>query len=94
MIKPDVVFFGESLPADVLSQATNCSRNCDLFIVIGSSLVVYPAAYMPAYAKEGGAKLVIVNVSTTGYDLQADILVNAGAGDVMEEVLRRVRGKL
>jgi len=87
MLKPDVVFFGESLPAEVLYEATKRSKVCDLFIVIGSSLAVYPAAYMPAYAKEGGAKLVIINASTTSHDLQADILVNAGAGDVMEKVL-------
>jgi NAD-dependent SIR2 family protein deacetylase len=46
---------------------------------------------MPAYAKEAGAKLAIVNASTTAYDLQADILVNAGAGDVMEKVIGLVR---
>lgn len=87
MLKPDVVFFGESLPAAVLSEATRRSRSCDFFIVIGSSLVVYPAAYMPAYAKEAGAKLAIINASATAYDLQADILVNAGAGDVMERIM-------
>lgn len=91
MLKPDVVFFGESLPAAVLHEATRRSRNCEFFIVIGSSLAVYPAAYMPAYAKEAGAKLAIINAGTTGYDLQADILVNAGAGDVMEKVIGLVR---
>jgi NAD-dependent deacetylase len=94
MLKPDVVFFGESLPAQVLHEATRRSKACDLFIVIGSSLVVYPAAYMPAYAKEGGAKLVIINASTTPYDLEADVLVNAGAGGVMEAVMMKVRERL
>jgi len=91
MLKPDVVFFGESLPAEVLHEATRRSKICDLFIVIGSSLAVYPAAYMPAYAKEGGAKLAIINASTTTHDMQADILVNAGAGDVMEKIISIVR---
>lgn len=91
MLKPDVIFFGESLPAAVLYEATKRSKTCDLFIVIGSSLAVYPAAYMPAYAKEGGAKLVIINASTTSYDMQADILVNADAGAVMEKVIKIVR---
>jgi NAD-dependent deacetylase len=87
MLKPDVVFFGESLPAAVLYEAARRSRNCDFFIVIGSSLAVYPAAYMPSYAKEAGARLAIINASTTAYDLHADILVNSGAGDVMEKIM-------
>ncbi len=94
MLKPDVVFFGESLPAAVLREATRRSKECDFFVVIGSSLAVYPAAYMPAYAKEAGAKLAIINASTTSYDLQADILVNAGAGDIMERVLNKVKERL
>ena len=94
MLKPDVVLFGESLPADVLREATLRSNRCDLFIVIGSSLAVYPAAYMPAYAREAGAKLVIINAGTTTYDLHAHILANAGAGDMMEEVMNRLRGLL
>lgn len=91
MLKPDVIFFGESLPAAILNEATRRSKHCEFFIVIGSSLAVYPAAYMPAYAKEAGAILAIINAGTTAYDLQADILVNAGAGDVMEKVIRLVR---
>ncbi len=61
MLKPDVVFFGESLPQAVLREATQRSGSSDLFIVIGSSLAVYPAAYMPLYAREAGADLVIIN---------------------------------
>jgi NAD-dependent deacetylase len=61
-------------------------------VVIGSSLVVYPAAYVPAYAKEAGAKLVIINMSSTPYDRRADVLINASAGEVMERILREVRG--
>lgn len=94
MLKPDVVFFGEALPAAVLQEATRRAASCDLFIVIGSSLVVYPAAYMPAYAKEAGAKLVIINASTTPYDLQAEVLVNARAGDVMEKVIEKLGYKI
>ena len=68
ILKPDVVFFGESLPGDVLQEATSRSHQCDLFIVIDSTLVVYPAAYMPEYAVERGAKLVIINLSSTPMD--------------------------
>ena len=91
MLKPDAVFFGESLPQKVLSEATHRSCNCDLFIVIGSTLIVYPAAYMPAYAVNSGAKLVIINLSPTPMDRQATVLIRAKAGEVMSKVIERVR---
>ena len=56
------------------------SEECDLLIVIGSSLVVYPAAYMPLYAKRSGAKIVIINMGDTGHDDIADVFINAPAG--------------
>ncbi len=89
-LKPDAVFFGEMLPAEVLNAATAHSMRCDLFIVIGSSLVVHPAALMPAYAKDRGAKLVIINIGGTPYDSQADILIEEKAGDVMSKIVEKV----
>ena len=71
IIKPDVVFFGESLPAKALEQAQKESSLCDLFFVIGSTLTVYPAALMPEYALSNGAKLVIINLSPTPLDEKA-----------------------
>ena len=65
ILKPDVIFFGEALPEETLREATWHANHCDLLIVVGSSLVVYPAAYMPLYAKQSGAKLVIVNLTPT-----------------------------
>lgn len=94
ILKPDVVFFGEALPVEALRNATHCSSKCDLLIAIGSSLVVYPAAYMPVYAKEAGAKLVIINIGNTPYDSSADILINGKAGEAMEMTLKKVRKKL
>ena len=91
ILKPDAVFFGEALPADVLREAAHRSNNCDLFIVIGSTLVVYPAAYMPMYAANAGAKLVIINLSSTPMDSQANVLMKAKAGEAMTKVLQRVR---
>jgi len=93
ILKPDVVFFGESLPERVLREATHRSHNCDLFIVIGSTLVVYPAAYMPIYATDSGAKLVIINLSSTPMDRQATVVIRAKAGEIMPKVLQRVTGK-
>ena len=94
ILKPEGVFFGEPLPEKALREATYYSQNCDLFIVIGSTLVVYPAAYMPSYAVQSGAKLVIINLSPTPLDSQANILIQAKAGEAMSRVMERVREKL
>jgi NAD-dependent deacetylase len=87
ILKPDVIFFGESLPPQTLKDATYAASNCDLLIVIGSSLVVYPAAYIPLYAKGGGAELVIINKTETPYDANADVVIHGGAGEVMDDIV-------
>jgi len=94
ILKPDAVFFGESLPQKALNDAANHSRNCDLFIVIGSTLVVYPAAYMPMYAVEAGAKLVIINLSPTPMDSKATALINSKAGEAMVRIVDGVKSLL
>ncbi|MBA7499704.1 NAD-dependent protein deacetylase [subsurface metagenome] len=94
ILKPAAVFFGEPLPAEVLEAATSRSSNSDLFIVIGSTLVVYPAAYMPIYAVRSGAKLVIINLTATPMDMEATVLIRAKAGEVMPKVLQRVTEKI
>ena len=94
ILKPDVVLFGEQLPEAVLREASLRSYECDLFIVIGSTLVVYPAAYMPIYAADAGAKLVIINLSSTPMDHQADVLIGTKAGETMSRVVRKVTEKI
>jgi NAD-dependent deacetylase len=91
ILKPDAVFFGESLPQETLQEAIRHSRNCDLFIVIGSTLVIYPAAYIPNYAAEAGAKLAIVNLTPTPFDHYATIIIRQKAGDTMSKVMEKVR---
>ncbi|MFC2002637.1 NAD-dependent deacetylase [Chloroflexota bacterium] len=93
ILKPSAVFFGEALPADVLMEATRHSQNCDLCIVVGSTLVIYPAAYMPMYAVSSGAKLVIINLSSTPMDNEAAVLIRAKAGEAMSKVLQWVKEK-
>lgn len=83
MLKPEVVFFGESLPADVLSEAVRVTKACDLFLVVGSSLVVQPAAGLPVLAKQNGARLVIINKEPTPLDALADLVVHAGATEIL-----------
>lgn len=94
LLKPEVVFFGEALPADTLDEANLRAGDCDLCIVIGSTLVVYPAAYVPAIARQSGAKLAIVNLSETPMDGQAQVLITGSAGEVMTRVLEKLKARL
>lgn len=94
LLKAATVSFGEAMPQDKMRQADHFSRSCDLFIVIGSSLVVYPAASMPVIAKQAGAKLVIVNHDPTELDSLADVVIHAKAGETMAAALHSVKQKL
>ena len=91
ILKPDAVFFGEALPQETLQEAIRRAQDCDLFIVIGSTLVIYPAAYVPTYAREAGAKLAIINLSSTPFDHYAEVIIRGKAGQIMSEVMERVR---
>lgn len=91
ILKPDVVFFGEALPEKVLQEAMRHADRCDLLIVVGSSLVVYPAAGIPFAAQQAGAKLVIVNLSPTPADPIADVVINASAAAVLPRIVAEVK---
>jgi NAD-dependent deacetylase len=91
VLKPDAVFFGEALPQDTLQEAIRRSRDCDLLIIVGSTLLVYPAAYVPIYAKEAGVKLAIVNLGSTPLDDYAAVVIGGGAGDAMSSVMQIVK---
>jgi len=93
MLKPAIVMFGEQLSYDVLEEAGRRARASDLFIVIGSTLVVYPAAYMPQYAVQSGARLVIINIGETPLDRQASVLISAKAGETMAAIINKVKEK-
>jgi NAD-dependent deacetylase len=90
-LKCATIAFGQSLPAEVLEKSFAYARNCDLFLTIGSSLVVQPAAMLPLEAKRGGARLVLVNLSTTPYDQAMDIIVRGNAGPVMDSIMTELR---
>lgn len=94
IIKPHTVLFGETMPVQETLEAELRAKRSDLFVVVGSSLVVYPAAMMPLYAKEAGAALVIVNLSETPHDDHADVLIPGKAGPVMEEIVKTVKQRL
>jgi len=89
-LKSDTISFGQAMPVDELEKATDLSRNADFFMVVGSTLLVHPAAAMPDYATKNGAFLVIVNLSETPYDDAADVLIQVKAGDVLPEIVTQV----
>ncbi|MBQ3411969.1 MAG: NAD-dependent protein deacylase [Oscillospiraceae bacterium] len=85
IIKPDVVLYDESLDGDVIDHAINAIYNCDLLIVGGTSLSVYPAASFINYLNRN-AKLAIVNLSPTGADSSADLVITAGIDSVFKAI--------
>jgi len=82
-IKTGTVSFGQPMPEDAMRQAQVETESADLFLAAGSSLVVYPAAWFPAYAKECGARLVILNREATGLDERADLVLNLEIGPTL-----------
>jgi len=88
---PSVVNFGQSLPEKDLRESYEHSKMCDLFIVVGSSLVVYPAADMPRVALQVGAKLVIINQGETPYDSESHLRFTEAVGEVLPPVIEQLK---
>jgi NAD-dependent deacetylase len=86
LVKTAVISFGQTMPAEPMARAREAALACDLFLVLGSSLVVYPAAGFPLTAKRNGAALAIVNREPTELDGYADLVLNEEIGAVMSEV--------
>jgi NAD-dependent deacetylase len=87
MVKTATISFGQSMPEDEMARAKAATFGADLFIVLGSSLVVYPAAGFPIMAKQNGSGLVIVNREETELDDIADLVINAEIGATMSRVM-------
>jgi len=85
-IKSATIAFGQAMPEAELRRARTLALSCDLFIVVGSSLVVYPAAVLPVAAKRNGARLVILNRTATGLDAMADLVIHADIGSVLDSL--------
>ncbi len=83
IVKTATISFGQPMPEPALERAESEARSCDLFVAIGSSLVVYPAAALPGVAKTHGAQLAILNREPTGFDRMADLVINAEIGDTL-----------
>ena len=87
IVKSAVISFGQPMPVDAMQRARTQSLNCDLFLALGSSLQVYPAAGFPVIAKKHGAKLVIINRDQTDLDPLADLVINDHIGAVLPTAL-------
>jgi NAD-dependent deacetylase len=85
MVKSATVAFGQALSPDILRASRQATLAADLYLVLGSSLVVRPAAALPLLAKQNGAVLVIVNRDLTPLDAVADLVIRADVGGVLEE---------
>jgi NAD-dependent SIR2 family protein deacetylase len=90
-LKSSVVGFGDSLPVKDLTESFEHARDCDLLIVIGSSLVVTPAATIPQVAFEAGARLVIINQGETPLDAIAQLRFTEAIGEVFPTAVRRLK---
>lgn len=82
-LRPDVVLFGEMLPAGAFETAERKARECDLFLVVGTSALVYPAAGLASIAKRGGAFLVEINPEETPMSGFCDVTIREAAGKVL-----------
>lgn len=87
VLKPNVVLFGEQLPAQVLIKAEKDARQADVVLVAGSSLEVYPVADLPRIVKQNGGKLILVNLGKTSYDRQADIVIQGDVAEVLPSIV-------
>lgn len=90
LVKTATISFGQPMPQAEMRRAEAATLSCDLFMVLGSSLTVYPAAGYPLLAKQNGARLVIVNREPTPLDSSADIVIHDSIGKVLSAVVPRL----
>jgi NAD-dependent deacetylase len=85
-LKPTVVLFGEAMPVAAVEEAFMLARSADVMLVVGSSLVVYPAAHVPRVAVDAGATLIVVNAEPTPLDRFANVVINGRSGEILHEL--------
>ncbi|MDY6791073.1 MAG: NAD-dependent protein deacylase [Thermodesulfobacteriota bacterium] len=90
-LKPDTISFGQAMPVDKVEQAIKRSKNSHFFMVVGSTLVVQPAAHMPVYAKNNGAFVAMINLSETPCDGICDVRINGKAAEVLQKITNAIQ---
>ncbi|AEC52544.1 NAD-dependent deacetylase [Pyrococcus sp. NA2] len=91
LLRPDVVWFGEPLPEKELNEAFRLAEKSDVIIVIGTSGLVYPAAYVPYIVKESGGTVVEVNIENSAITPIADFFLKGKAGEVLPKIAQEIR---
>lgn len=91
-LRPDVVWFGEMLPPGAFEAASEAARNCEVFLSIGTSSLVYPAASLPFEALEAGATVAEINPDETPLSIGVDYALRGRAGEVLPALLDALRG--
>ena len=86
-LKPTVVLFGEPMPVAAMHEALALAQGADVMLIVGSSLVVHPAADIPLAAVRSGARLIIINAEPTPFDSLAEVVIHGRAGEVLPEIL-------
>ena len=90
MLRPDVVWFGESLQREALSAAQDYAQSCDVFLSIGTSTLVEPAASLPFLALQSGASVVEINTQQTPLSPQAHVVIQASAGKALPVLVQAI----
>jgi NAD-dependent deacetylase len=90
ILKTTIVYFGEDLPLDATTRAWNMAEQADAVLVVGSSLCVYPAAFVPLDVVDRGNPMVIVNRGETDHDFRAIVLVDGSAREILPELVERL----
>jgi NAD-dependent deacetylase len=89
-LKPTVVLFGEPMPLPAMHEALALAQSADVMLVVGSSLVVHPAADIPLAAVRAGASLIIINTEPTPFDSLAEVVIHGRAGEVLPAILTQL----
>jgi NAD-dependent deacetylase len=93
VIRPDVVFFGEAIPHQALTQSNQEARSCNVMLVIGTSAEVQPAASLPDIAKSHGATIIEINIEATSFTgYTSSYFIKGKAGEILPKIVALVKG--
>ena len=87
ILKPTVVLFGEPMAAEAVKEAYTLAQDADVMLVVGTSLVVYPAAEVPLVAVRAGARMIVINAEPTPFDALAEVVIHGRSGAVLPEIV-------
>jgi NAD-dependent deacetylase len=90
-LKPDTISFGQQMPFEETQKSFELAQNCQFFLVVGSTLLVHPAASLPGTAQQNGAFLAIITLSETPYDDRCNVLIRHKAGETLTQIVKQVQ---